>query len=75
MGILRDARQAVYDWLDENQKVGAGIFKGAVEAAARVVNVADAVITAPAADLAAAAGTVYVCPKDAANVVFTTTAL
>ena len=55
--------------------MGAAIFKGAVEAAARVSNVADAVITAPAADLAAAAGTVYVCPKDATNVVFTTTAL
>ena len=74
-GILTAARQAVYDWLDENQLVGAGIFKGAVEAAARVANVADAVITAPAADLAAAAGTVYVCPKDETNVVFTTTAL
>ena len=75
VGILRDARQAVYDWLDANQLVGAGIFKGAVEAAARVANVADAVITSPPADLAAAAGTVYVCPKDATNVVFTTAAL
>ena len=72
-GILEAARQAVYDWLDENQMVGRGIFKGAVEAAARVANVADAVITQPAADLAAVAGTVYVCPKDDTNVVLTTT--
>ena len=74
-GILATARQAVYDWLDANQLVGASIFRGAVEAAARVANVADAVITQPAADLAAAAGTVHVCPKDETNVVFTTTAL
>ena len=74
-GILDAARQAVYDWLDENQRVGAGIFKGAVEAAARVADVADAVISQPAADLAAAAGTIFVCPKDDTNVVLTTTAL
>ena len=74
-GILAAARHAVYAWLDENQLVGAGIFQGAVEAAARVANVADAVITQPNADLAATAGTVYVCPQTETAVVFTTTVL
>lgn len=73
IGILEAARIAVYQWLDDHQVVGRAIYRGAVEAAARVANVADAVITQPAADLAAARGTIYVCPKDEINVMFTTT--
>ena len=73
VGLLDAARLAVYQWLDDNQRVGRAVYRGAVEAAARVANVEDAVITRPAADLPAMAGTIYVCPKTEVDVVFTTT--
>ena len=71
VGILADARTAIYRWLDENQRIGRGISTWAISRAAGVANVEDVTVTAPAANLAATDGRVYVCPKSETAVVIT----
>ena len=70
-----DARDGIYAWLEENQRLGEPVYRSAIIAAAFVAGVADVTVTAPAADLAATDGTAYTCGANTTEVAVTTVAI
>ena len=73
--VLADVRRQVYAWQDENQRIGRGVYRSAIQRAAFAADVVDVAISKPSADLAPAEGAVYVCPQDTTNVVIAAVAV
>lgn len=73
--IAADARAAIYQWLAGAQRIGAGIYRLQIQAAALVDGAATVAITAPAADQAPTDGTVYTCAANDTDVTVNTTRL
>lgn len=70
------SRQALYNYLTTNFRLGQPIYRNAIVAAATVPGVAYVDITSPAIDLLPPDnGTAYFCKQDVADVIITTTDL
>ena len=73
--IAMEARDALYQWLADHQKIGDGVYQSAISRAAFVEDAEDATVAAPAADLGAVDGTVYTCGANATEVIVRTVAI
>ena len=67
-----DARNAVYEWLTDHQKLGEPVYKSAITTAAFVVGASDVTAAQPSADLIAVNGTVYTCGSNVTDVIVRT---
>lgn len=66
-------RESIYNYIDSERLLNNTIYTSAVSDALFVPGVENVTLTAPAADVAKANGTVPICPKDTTNVVLTFT--